>query len=84
MTLANNETARVYDSLQRSIDWSEDNPAQQIEVMQVMKQLLIQAPSYTPIFEYGVNLLDGSKSVRTASEQCDYIIRRIQRMTRSS
>ena len=82
MTIANNETAKSYDNLQKSINWETSSDDIQLNVMEVMKQLLIQAKSSEAIFDYGINLFDGTKSVRTVAEQLGFIMNRINRLTR--
>jgi hypothetical protein len=82
MKLATNQTAQAYDRLQRSINWVTASNESQLNVMEVMKQLLIQAKSNEAIFDYGVNLIDGTRSVRTVAEQLNYIMNRISRIKR--
>ncbi len=80
MKIAENETARAYDRLQKSINWDTASDYAQIEVMLVIKQLLIEARSYTPIFDFQCTVIEtGQQSVRTANEQLGNICRRLYR-----
>ena len=80
MSIADNTTAKAYDRLQKSIDWCEASDEAQLEVMLVMKQLLIEAPSWTPIFDFGgCCLISGAPHVRIAADQLGSVLRRITR-----
>ena len=70
--IGNNETARAYNRLQNSIDWATASDESQINVMEIMRQLLIQAASHTVIFTYGEGF-----PYRTASEQLESVDRRL-------
>ncbi len=49
MSIANNQTAKSYDNLQKSIDWQYATTESKINVLEIMAQLLTQCPSSTPI-----------------------------------
>ncbi len=74
MPVADNEIAKEYERLQCLIDWETTSNLTQIKVMEKMKTLLISAKYNTPIFKFS------NTSIRTASEQFDNIVRRIERL----
>jgi len=76
-TIANNPTAQAYDRLQRSINWTTATTESRINVMEIMRQLLIQVPSHTPIFTYGEGF-----PYRSAGEQSDTVIQRLHGLRR--
>lgn len=82
--IADNDVARAYDHLQKSIDWCTASNDSQLNVMYTMKSLLVQAKHWEPIFDYGgSNSITGAKNVQTAGERLDSVLRRIARLERS-
>ncbi len=80
--IANNSTAQAYDNLQKSIDWSIADNDSQLNVLTIMKQLLIQAPSHTAIFDNNhYDLRSGRKVYESALDRLDIINNRISRLS---
>ena len=85
MNIADNDIARAYDHLQKSIDWCAADYDSQLNIMYTMKSLLIGARSFEPIFDYGgVNMVTGQRNVQAVSERLDIVMRRITRVERES
>ena len=78
--LADNETARKYDELQRSVDWSvvADNK----RVLQEMIDLLSNNYSEV-IFDYGVRLSTGVPIREYAFERIDSLKKRLDTLNRN-
>ena len=76
-TFANNQTATAYKRIQSG--YSDASNEGRLQILLSLKQLLIQAPSYTPIFDHGVYVA-GHKVVINATDQLDSVQRHIDRL----
>ncbi len=83
MQIADNSIARAYDAHARSIDWARASNETQLNVLAVMRQLLIQAPSHTPIIDFGTAApVCEELSARTAADHIIHVDHRIAHLRR--
>jgi len=75
-TIAINETAQAYNRIQSGYADADDSG--KLEILLVLKQLLIQSHSRTPIFDFGYSVVTGGHAYVYASEQLDRVNRHIE------
>jgi len=75
-TIANNETALAYDRIQSG--YADADDSRKLEILLALRQLLIQTPYRTPIFDFGYDFTIGGHAYVYASEQLDRVNRHIK------
>lgn len=81
MFLADNDTARGYDTLQRGIDWEKSSNQEQHDAMKKLLAYLYTQPMHIPIYYYGTKTGVGTPAT---VQSCIYITKdRVDRYIRN-